>query len=100
MAEILKSDYYAYSNPELKIQDFQLFLEMNYKRKFAYIDLPYISVHDPISNTYDERKRVLFYFSYVRIDVYYLDKYKISQDVVDVWMRRRMRFFEIRFSEL
>jgi glycosyltransferase involved in cell wall biosynthesis len=93
--EILNEDLFAYENKDFMTQDFQLFQDLAYRGKFVFIndDTTVSALHDSISNPKSNEKRLKFYFSCFKIGCYYIDKYRIPQDAINIWMRKELYYF-------
>ncbi len=95
MEEILLQDEFLFANPEFPTQDFQLFQEMSLRGRFAFIDeeTTVIGLHDSLSVPKELEKQIVFRFGFFKIGIYLIDKYKLPQKTVDIWMRRQLYYF-------
>ncbi len=95
MDEILQEDIFAFSNPEFPTQDFQLFQEMSVRGRFAFIDedTTVIGLHESLSASENIKKRNQFSLGFFKIGLYYIDKYKLPQQTINVWMNKQTSAF-------
>lgn len=93
--EILEEDEYAYSNPDFPTQDFQLFQDMAYRGRFAFIDedTTVIALSETISVSSDPLKQLKFRIGFNKIGLYYKNKYQIPQESANKWLQREMHWF-------
>lgn len=87
---ILAEDEYAYSNTDFPTQDFQLFQDMAYRGRFAYIDedTTIIALADTISVSRNPEKMFRFRIGFNKIGIYYIQKYKIPLASYQIWLQK------------
>ena len=98
---ILKEDEYAFRCEEFPMQDFQLFLEMSMKGKFAFIPEPMtmIGLHDSLSAAKNEKNRISYNLGFYRAGIYYIKKYQLPKRTIQIWVRRQLNYmFNIGFK--
>lgn len=93
--EILAEDEFAYSNREFPTQDFQLFQDMAYRGKFAFIDedTTVIALAETISVSADPSKQFNFREGFDKIGTYYMQKYHLPHAATQSWLQREMHWF-------
>ena len=94
LEEILKEDEFAYANKAFPTQDFQLFIDMSYRGRFAFIDeeTTVIGLGDTISANSDIMKRYKFVKGYYNIGVYYIDKYSVPIESAQIWFQNELHW--------
>ena len=95
LIDILKDDEFAYLNKHFPTQDFQLFQDLGFRGKFAFIDedTTVIGVHNSISNASDAKKRIFFRYGMFRIGIYYIEKYNLPKDSIQSWLKIQLYYF-------
>ncbi|MEI7824518.1 MAG: glycosyltransferase [Chlorobiaceae bacterium] len=95
LSKIIDADEYAYCNKEFPTQDFQLFLDMSMEGVFAYIndDTTVIGNHVSLSSGQDYMKKMQFYLGCYKIGLHYINKYKLPQATIQIWMSRKIHYF-------
>lgn len=93
--EILADDEFAYSNKEFPTQDFQLFQDMAYRGKFAFIneDTTVITLSETISVSSNPTKQFNFREGFDKIGTYYMQKYRLPHSASQSWQQREMHWF-------
>lgn len=93
--KILAEDEYAYSNKEFPTQDFQLFQDMAYRGKFAFIDedTTVIGLSETISVSQNPSKTFRFREGFDKIGTYYIQKYHLPHQATQAWQQREMHWF-------
>jgi glycosyltransferase involved in cell wall biosynthesis len=94
LEDILKKDEFAFLNPEFPTQDFQLFLEMSMKGKFAFIpeEMTMIGLHDSLSAAFSEKKQIAYRLGFYKIGIYYIQKYNLPQKARQIWIRKQLNY--------
>lgn len=94
LEKILRDDEYAYSNKEFPAQDFQLFQDMAYNGRFAFIDedTTMIALTDSLSVNSDTSKQFQYRKGFNKIGIYYINKYHIGRDVAQIWMQKELHW--------
>jgi len=94
LKEILNEDEFAFKNLEFPTQDFQLFLEMSMKGKFAFIpeEMTMIALHNSLSAAIDEQKQIDYRLGFYKIGIYYIQKYNLPQNAIQIWIRKQLNF--------
>lgn len=105
MDKILTDDLQAYSNPEFMAQDVQLFLDMAYHGRYAFIDedTTVIALTDTLSVSSNPQKALNYRLSYHKIGRYYISKYNLRTAIQQPWLQREMHWmlnFGMRHTEL
>lgn len=107
LEDILVEDEFAFRNPEFPTQDFQLFLELSMKGKFAFIpeEMTMVGLHNSLSAAADEKKRLAYRLGFYKIGVYYIRKYALPQRAIQIWVRKQLNYllnraFQYRDREL
>ncbi len=93
--EILAEDEFAYSNKAFPTQDFQLFQDMAYRGKFAFIDedTTIITLSETISVSSNPSKQFSFREGFDKIGIYYMQKYHLPHSSSQLWQQREMHWF-------
>ena len=104
MDDILKEDPFAYNNKAFPTQDFQLFLDMAYRGKFAFVDedTTVITLSETISVSTNYHKQFRFRKGFHKIGLYYIDKYHLTPSVTQPWLQKEMHYhlnFAMRHRE-
>lgn len=94
MEDILREDEFAYTNKEFPAQDFQLFQDMAFNGRFAFVDedTTMIALTDSLSANSDTTKLFRYREGFNKIGIYYLNKYHIDQDVAQIWMQKELHW--------
>src|SRR5574344_597930 len=95
MEQILSEDEFAYANKEFPTQDFQLFLDMAFHGKFAFIDedTTVIGLSDSISVNSNIDKNFNFKQGFFKIGLYYINKYNLNNTVTQPWFQKELHWF-------
>ena len=94
LEEILSEDEFAFRNSDFPTQDFQLFLEMSMKGKFAFIpeEMTMIGFHNSLSAASEETKQINYRLGFFKIGIYYIQKYNLPQQTIQIYVRRQLNF--------
>lgn len=95
MDSILEEDPQAYRDPRFPTQDFQLFQDMAYRGRFAFIDedTTVIALAETVSVSSDARKNLAYRIGFHEIGEYYIAKYQVRDEAANAWRRREMHWF-------
>lgn len=94
MEQILLEDEYAYANKEFPTQDFQLFQDMSFRGKFAFVDevTTIIGLVDSISANEDPEKKFNFREGFDKIGTYYIQKYCLQPIHFQGWYKNEFHW--------
>ena len=94
LEEILVEDEFAFRNSDFPTQDFQLFLEMSMKGKFAFIpeEMTMIGFHNSLSAAPEEEKQINYRLGFFKIGIYYIQKYNLPQQTIQIFVRRQLNY--------
>ncbi len=92
--EILQEDTYAYTNEEFPTQDFQLFQDMAYRGRYAFIDedTTVIALAETLSVSSNPAKNLQYRIGFHKIGRYYIQKYQLRSEVYTPWLQREMHW--------
>jgi glycosyltransferase involved in cell wall biosynthesis len=94
LEEILEEDEFAFRNPEFPTQDFQLFLELSMKGRFAFIaeEMTMVGLHNSLSAAADDEQRIAYRLGFYKIGIYYIRKYALPQKAMQIWVRKQLNY--------
>ncbi len=92
--DILQEDIYAYTNEEFPTQDFQLFQDMAYRGRYAFIDedTTVIALGETLSVSSNPTKNLQYRIGFHKIGRYYIEKYRLRPEVYTPWLQREMHW--------
>lgn len=95
LEDILNEDPLLFTSPDFPINDVQIFREMSIRGRFAFIDedTTEVALHDSLSAPYDVHKEVKFRLGSFKLGLYYIDKYKLPQEVIKYFCKRELYYF-------